>query len=77
MYRDCPPAAKVPKADQVPSGVGVLPMRTLIATLESDGTQAGMTFLGRSAVSALRQMLCQVVLTPASNTRDVNVPEAA
>src|SRR5712691_2148615 len=64
MYRDCTPAAKAPNPVQVPSGVGVLPVRTMIATLDADGL-------------AIDWRLCQLVFTPASNTRDVNAPEAA
>src|SRR5262245_10575827 len=50
------------KAVHVVSGVGVLPVRMLIATLVPAG------------VAAFHWMLCQSTGLPASKTRDMNVP---
>src|SRR5262245_19960721 len=57
-----PPAPTGVNAVQVASGVGVLPVRTLIATLVPAG------------VLAFHWMLCQSTGLLASNTRDRNVP---
>src|SRR4051794_1886929 len=48
-----------------PSGVGVFPVRRLIATLEPGG------------VLAVHWIVCQLTTAAASKTREQNVPEAA
>ena len=60
-----PDPAKGAKGVQLPSGVGVLPCRTLRLTL----VPAGSVFV--------HVALPQGTLLPASNTRDVKVPVAA
>src|ERR1700730_14503118 len=70
MYRDCGGEAKAPGAAigayelHEPSGVDVLPVRTLIARLVPAG------------VTLVHPMLCQVTIDMASNTRDSNAPDA-
>ena len=68
MYRDCRPSGPGTTGTnglQVPSGVGVLPVRTPIASVVLAG------------VSAVQLILCQLTATPASNTRETNDPALA